>query len=439
MKSLTHSPGRRAARLWTSRFGAAACISAVVLFMSGCGGSGGGTSSRPPGGGANPATRTVSVSTESVAPGDGSPNVKATTLFGELEKPWGLAFLPDGGMLVTQKGGQMVIVRNDGNQSTVTPVAGNVPAVASDGQGGLLDVQVDPASTSGETWVYWTFSEPGSGPDAGKAGTAVARGRLIDDSLQDISVIFRQVPKVNGGNHFGSRLVFRGDGTLFVALGERFQDQPDAPTYLFAQNLETHLGKVVRINKDGSAASGNPYVGVPNALPEIWSLGHRNPQGAALHPETGELWVSEHGPRGGDEVNIAASSKNYGWPLRSYGCPYTFPEATDSCRVGGGNHQAAGFVEPLTTWLPVSSAPSGMAFYTGAKLREWQGNLFVGALASKSLWKLTVSADRKKVDAKQELFKNDFGRIRDVRQGRDGWLYLLTDESSTGKLIRIER
>ncbi len=260
--------------------------------------------------------------------------IKATPLAVRLNDPWGLAFLPDGRMLVTQRGGSFVIVKADGSAVDAT-VTGPVPAVATSGQGGLLDVALDPEFGTNQT-IYWTYSEPGTGG----AGTAVARGRLSGSALSDVAVIYRQTPKVSGGNHFGSRLVFRSDNTLYVTLGDRGQDAPEAPTADHAQNLAKTLGKVVRINRDGSAATGNPSLGA-GALPEVWSYGHRNPQGAALRPGTDELWLTEHGPRGGDELNVAVAGKNYGWPLRSYGCPYSFAESDPACRPGGtGGAQA---------------------------------------------------------------------------------------------------
>ncbi len=337
--------------------------------------------------------------------------------------PWGLAFLPDGRALVTQKGGAMVVVAAGGS-SVGAPLTG-VPAVHSAGQAGLLDVAIDPDFAT-VPWVYWTYSEPGSGVDAGKSGTAVARGRLSGGSLTEVTVIFRQLPKVTGDGHYGSRLAFRADKTLFVTLGERQLGSP-------AQDLGMHLGKVVRINRDGSVPAGNPSLAA-GARSEIWSYGHRNPQGAAIHPTTGELWECEHGPQGGDEVNICRAGGNYGWPIKSYGCNYGDPVG-DACRIGGGTH-APTYVEPLTTWTPTSIAPSGLAFYTGALMPEWQGNLFLGALAGQALWRMTLSGDT--VVSREPLFTSLGERIRDVRQGPDGALYLLTD-SSAGRIVRIGR
>lgn len=328
-----------------------------------------------------------------------------------------MAFLPDGRILVTQKGGSLVIVSANG-QSVGAPISG-VPAVASTGQGGLLDVALDPDFAS-TPWIYLSYSEPGSGAEAGSSGTAVARGRLVGNALLDVAVIFRQMPKAGGSGHFGSRLVFGADKALFVTLGERQLGSP-------AQDLSGHLGKVVRINRDGSLPAGNPNLG-PGSRPELWSYGHRNPQGAALHPATGELWLNEHGPQGGDEVNIARAGNNYGWPIKSYGCNYGAPVG-DACRIGGGTH-APTYVEPLTYWVPTSIAPSGMAFYTGSMFPEWQGNLFMGALAGQALWRLTLNGNS--VVSREALFPG--ARVRDVRQGPDGALYLLTD-----RIVRIAR
>ncbi len=360
--------------------------------------------------------------------------IKATVLGASLSSPWGLAFLPDGRMLVTQKAGSMVIVRADG--SGVDATLTGVPAVNSSGQGGLLDVAIDPdfATTS---WVYISYSENGSGG----AGTALARGRLVGNALQKgdgtggVDVIWRQQPKVTSDVHYGSRIVFRPDKTLYLTAGERGQDNPAAPGSANAQNVTKTLGKVVRLNRDGSIPLDNPVIPQPGALPGLYSLGHRNPQGAALRPGSSELWLTEHGPQGGDELNRVLPGLNYGWPIKSYGCPYGSPVG-DACRVGGGTH-APSYEEPKTYWVPTSTAPSGLTFYNGDRFPEWQGNLFAGALASQTLWRIVLDASfnvttREEVAVVKALGK----RIRDVRQGPDGWLYLLTDD---GALVRIER
>lgn len=324
-------------------------------------------------------------------------------------------------MLVTQKGGSIVRLAADG-RSTVATLTG-VPAVASAGQGGLLDIALDPDFAT-TPWVYISYAEPGTGAEAGKSGTAVARGQLVGNALQNLAVIFRQSPKASSSKQFGCRLVFRGDKTLFVALGELDLGSP-------AQDLGTTLGKVVRINRDGSFPTDNPNMGA-GALKGIWSLGHRNPEGAALHPSTGELWISEHGPQGGDEINISRAAGNYGWPLVSYGCNYGDPVG-NACRIGGGTH-APTYVEPLTYWVPTSIAPSGLAFYTGSMFPEWQGQLFCGALAGQALWRLTLSGNT--VSDRTSMYGNLGERFRDVRQAPDGSILLLTD---SGKLMRISR
>jgi aldose sugar dehydrogenase len=343
----------------------------------------------------------------------------ASTFTSGLKNPWGMAFLPDGRMLVTQKAGALVIVSADGK--TVGAPVGGVPAVHSAGQGGLLDVALDPDFAT-DPWVYLSYSEPGDGG----SGTAVARGRLSGNTLQDLSVIFRQLPKVSGNGHYGSRLVFGRDKTLFVTLGERQKGSP-------AQDLASHLGKIVRIQRNGSVPADNPKLGA-TARPEIWSYGHRNVQGAALHPGTGELWEVEHGPQGGDEINIARAGANHGWPVRSYGCNYG-DRVSDACRIGGGTH-APEFVEPLTYWVPTSIAPSGLAFYTGSMFPEWQGNLFVGALAGQALWRVVLNGNT--VVSREALFASLGERIRNVTQGPDGALYLLTDGAS-GRIVRVAR
>jgi glucose/arabinose dehydrogenase len=363
----------------------------------------------------------------------GGPPVAVTFATG-LASPWAMAFLPDGRLLVTERAGRIRLVSADG-RAVSAPLSG-VPAVRAAGQGGLLDLVVDPdfdfATT---TWVYWTYAEDGGG---GSSGTAVARGRLDAAALAltDVQVIFRQLPKVDGDGHYGARLVFANDAdkTLFVTLGERQKDDPASPTGRHAQAPGSHLGKVVRIHRDGRVPADNPFVGVPGYRPETYSLGHRNPQGAALHPVTGELWLSEHGPRGGDEVNRVVAGANFGWPLRSYGCPYGSPIGA-SCQVGGGAH-APEFVEPVSYWVPTSIAPSGLTFYTGAAFPEWRGSLFTGALAGKAVWRVSLSGATEA--AREPLFTSIGARIRDVRQGPDGWIYLLTD-GDDGRIVRIQR
>ena len=361
-------------------------------------------------------------------PGAGGLAARAVTFTSGLENPWGLAFLPDGRLLVTERPGRMRIVSADG--STLSAPLAGVPAVHAAGQGGLLDVAIDPEFTT-TPWVYWSYAEDG----AGGSGTAVARGLLNGTTLDNVQVIFRQLPKISGSDiHYGARLVFANDGRLFVTLGERGTDDPAAPTPDNAQNLGKHLGKVVRINRDGSVPTDNPYIGVSGARPEIYSVGHRNPQGAALNPATGELWLDEHGPQGGDEINRVQAQHNYGWPLRSYGCPYGSAVGV-GCQVGGGTH-FPNFEEPLDHWVPISTAPSGMMFYTGSQFPEWQASVFVGALVDRLVWRLPLQGNS--VGAREALFSDLGERIRDVRQGPDGFIYLLTD-SADGRIVRIER
>ncbi|WP_432720523.1 PQQ-dependent sugar dehydrogenase [Jeongeupia wiesaeckerbachi] len=344
-------------------------------------------------------------------------NWMTTTVAQGLVHPWGLAFLPDGRMLVTERPGRLRIVTPGGALSA--PVAG-VPGVYASGQGGLLDVALDPKFADNRL-VYLSYAEAGRD---GLAGTAVARAKLVETggkaSLGALQVIFRQQAKVDGGAHFGSRLVFARDGTLFITLGERYQRDR-------AQDLGTHLGKVVRIHADGSVPADNPFITRQGALPEIWSYGHRNPQGAALNPANGRLWTVEHGARGGDEINIPQAGANYGWPVITYGRDYS------GFKIGEGTAKP-GMQQPVYYWDP-SIAPSGMAFYTGNRHPDWRGSLFIGALKDAMLVRLTLSGDR--VVAEERLLQQEKHRIRDVRQGPDGWIYLLTDEDD-GKILRLQ-
>jgi aldose sugar dehydrogenase len=306
----------------------------------------------------------------------------------------------------------MRIVTQDGKLSA--PLTG-VPKVLNEGQGGLLDVILDPAFDKTKL-IYFSYAEP----EAGKAGTAVARARLTDTALEEVRVIFRQQPKVGGGNHFGSRLAFARDGTLFIGLGERFNHSDRA------QTLDNHLGKVVRINSDGTVPPDNPFIKTKDALPEIWSYGHRNIQGMAVHPVTGEVWIHEHGPRGGDEINIPKAGKNYGWPEASYGSHYSMVPIPDE-------HASRGFVEPIHYWTP-SIAPAGMAFYTAARFPAWKNSLFLGALAKQYLTRVMLNGE--KVTGEEKLLEALDERIRDVRQSPDGYIYVLTD-SEDGKVVRV--
>ena len=345
-------------------------------------------------------------------------SVTATAIVKGLDHPWAVAFLPDQqGFLVTERPGALRFVSRDGKLSA--PLSG-VPQVWAKGQGGLLDVVLSPDFKE-DRLVYLSYAEGGG--QGGTAGTAVGRGRLSDDlsSLKDFQVILRQAPKLSTGNHFGSRLVFDRDGYLFVTLGEN----NDRPT---AQDLDKLQGKVVRIYPDGRVPDDNPFVGQPGARPEIWSYGPRNPQGAALNPWTGTLWENEHGPRGGDEINIIERGKNYGWPLATHGINYSLlpiPEAKGKT--------AEGTVAPHHVWEK-SPAISGMAFYDADRFKAWQHNLFIGALASQELIRLQFDGD--KVVHEERLLGELKARIRDVRQGPDGFLYVLTDEAD-GVLYQV--
>jgi len=341
---------------------------------------------------------------------------RVETVASGLENPWSLAFLPDGRKLITERPGRLRILAPDGK--LLKPVTG-LPAVAAVGQGGLLDVAPSPDFLTSRV-LYFTFTEPrgliGN-------GTSLARAKLVDDKdgakLTELKIIFRQEPAVAGGFHFGSRIAFARDGTLFVTLGERYRR--DA-----AQDLSTHLGKVLRLKSDGTVPPDNPFVNLSHAKPEIWSYGHRNPQGAAIHPATGKLWIHEHGPRGGDEINIPEKGKNYGWPVVGYGLEYS----------GARLHASAekeGMTPPIHQWTP-SIAPSGMLFYSGSAFPAWRGNLFVGALAGQHLARLEL--DGEKVIAEEKLLAGLGVRIRDVREAPDGTIWLLTDHRD-GKVLRL--
>lgn len=341
-------------------------------------------------------------------------DLKTVVVARGLDHPWSVAFLPDGRYLVTERAGRLRIVDADGRVGA--PLQG-LPAIDAGGQCGLLDVVLDPKFAD-NALVYFSYAEAGDGGNS----TAVARGKLQGDRLADVQVIFRQVPKVSSRQHCGSRLVFARDGRLFVTLGDRFSRKDDA------QNLGNHLGKVVRIEADGGVPADNPFVDKSGAMPEIWSLGHRNVQGAALNPASGELWINEHGPQGGDELNIVRAGRNYGWPLLTYGRNYV-----TGTRIGEEGPKP-GFEQPLKYWVPVSVAPSGMAFLTSDRYPGWQGDLFIGTLRDQRLIRLRLDGDR--VVDEQRLLGRLEERIRDVRQGPDGWLYILTDNAN-GRLLRL--
>jgi glucose/arabinose dehydrogenase len=334
--------------------------------------------------------------------------LKVDAVANGLDHPWGLAFLPDGRMLVTERSGTLNIVTMKGEK---TRVAG-APEVYARGQGGLLDVALAP-DFSASGLIYLSYSEPGGDG----AGTAVARGKLVEGRLDDVEVIFRQQPKVSGGAHFGSRLAFAPDGKLFVTMGDRFKFDP-------AQDLGSHIGKIIRINADGSVPKDNPFVGKSGAKPEIWSYGHRNVQGAAINPETGALWSHEFGPLGGDELNRPEAGKNYGWPLVSWGRHY------DGKAIAKPSSRPE-FATSIRHWVPAIS-PSGMTFYTSDRIPGWRGNILIGGLSSEAIIRLTLNGGD--VTGEERL---DMGaRIRNVRQGPDGAVYALTD-SGNGRILKL--
>lgn len=343
-------------------------------------------------------------------------DLRPVTVARGLAQPWALAFLPDGRMLVTERAGRLRIVGADGRVGE--PLRGLPPVVAR-GQCGLLDVVLDPKFGENRR-VYWTYAEPGEDGN----GVAVARGRLQDGEVTDVQVIFRQRPRVDSSLHCGSRLAFAPDGRLFVGLGDRFSRKDDA------QNPANHLGKIVRIEPDGQVPRDNPLLGRAGAASEVFSLGHRNIQGLAIHPVTGELWQTEHGPRGGDELNVVKAGGNHGWPLVTYGRNYGI-----GTRIGEEGPKA-GFEHPLTWWVPTSVAPSGLAFVTSDRYPGWQGSLLMGMLRGQGLARLSL--DGRRVVAEERLLEALQARIRDVRQGPDGWLYVLID-GADGQIIRLER
>jgi len=337
--------------------------------------------------------------------------LRVKTVAEGLEHPWAVAFLPGGHMLVTERPGRMRIIDP---ASKVSPPLKGVPQVAAVGQGGLLDVVLAPDFSQSRR-IYFSFSEPRDGGN----GTSVASAVLGDNELTDLKVIFRQVPAVDSPGHFGSRLVFARDGSLFVTLGERQLKH----FTIRAQDLETHFGKIVHIKPDGTAASDNPFLTVPGAKPEIWSYGHRNVQGAALHPDTGELWTTEHGPKGGDELNRSKAGANYGWPLVTYGISYN----GDKLGIG---EQRVGIEPPVHYWVP-SIGTSGLTFYTGNRFPKWDRQLFAGGLYGMVV-RLELRDNR--VVHEERLEFNQ--RVRDVREGPDGLLYVLTD-SAQGELLSV--
>ncbi len=339
--------------------------------------------------------------------------IQVETVVDGLQHPWALAFLPDGRMLVTERPGRIRVVTPDGKMSP--PIAG-LPKVFARSQGGLLDVVVDRGFSQNRT-IYFCYAEPsGSG-----ARTALARARLAEEPyVENLRVIFRQEGPLSTGNHFGCRIVQMPDNNLFLTMGDHFTPRDEA------QNLSNHLGKIVRIAPDGSVPNDNPFTGRRGAKPEIWSYGHRNSQGAALNPSSGKLWMHEHGPRGGDEINIPQAGKNYGWPVIGFGIDYS------GAKIHEGTSKP-GMEQPIRQWTPVI-APSGMAFYTADLFPQWKNNLFIGGLATQTLVRLEL--DGEKVTKEERLLQELRQRIRDVRVGPDGALWLLTD-SANGQLLRL--
>lgn len=415
----------RSARWWLP-------VVIVLLIVMSCGGGGGNTVAQQttPAAG-NPPTTNPPANPGSTAQAAGPLTV--TDITTSLSSPWGMAFLPGGSALVTERAGTLRIVSPTGGVSAAIT---GVPAVDSRGQGGLLDVALDPAFASNQR-IYLSFAKPSANAADGNH-TAVARAVLNTTtlSLSNVTVIFEQLPKVVSTGHFGSRLVFDKNGYLFVTLGDRQSNDQRG----YAQDLSRGHGKVMRITTDGAAAPGNPTLSA-GAQATIWSYGHRNPQGATLHPTTGQLWVNEHGAQGGDELNLSLAGQNYGWPLASYSQEYgsTTPVGTTSL---------AGMQPPVSYWLTrdgsaftggsqSSIAPSGMAIYSGDKFPEFQGNMFLGALAGTALWRVVLGgADGKTEVFRERLLASRGERIRDVRVGPDGWLYLLTDN---GKLLKVSK
>jgi glucose/arabinose dehydrogenase len=345
--------------------------------------------------------------------------VRLVTVTDGLDRPWSVAFLPDGRMLVTERAGRLRVVGKDGRLDPA-PVAG-LPRVDAQGQGGLMDVVLHPGYAS-NGWIYWTYAQKDA---EGRNGTEVARGKLAGAPgawrMENVEVIFRMAPKSGSGQHFGSRLVFDRAGLLYVTLGDRGDKDR-------AQKLDDHAGKILRLTDDGKPAPGNPFAGQVGARPEIYSLGNRNVQGAALHPKTGVLWATEHGPQGGDELNVIKAGTNYGWPVITYGTNYV-----TGTKVGEGTAKA-GMAQPVKHWSP-SPALAGMTFYEGDRFPQWRGDALLATMRAGTL--LRVKLDGERVVEEEALLKGELPRVRDVRIGPDGLVYLLTDLPN-GALLRIE-
>jgi len=339
---------------------------------------------------------------------------RVATMVTGLVNPWSVAFLPDGRMLVTELAGRLRLV-GQGFQLDPKPIEG-LPELVAQGQGGLFDVVLHPQYAQ-NGWIYWAYNAPGPGG----WGTALARGKLLGHRMTEVQVLFSMLPKTRSSHHFGGRIVFDKYGMLYLTLGDRGDKAR-------AQKLDDHAGSVIRLHDDGRVPANNPFVRGAGAFTEKWTLGNRNIQGAALHPVTGELWTHEHGPQGGDEVNVMRSGLNYGWPVITYGVEYGL-----GSKIGEGQTKP-GMVQPVHVWVP-SIAPSGMAFVSGSQFPQWQGDLLVGALRGQMLVRLTLSGE--KVIKEERLLQGRLGRIRDVRMGPDGFVYLLTDDAQ-GALLRLE-
>ena len=332
-----------------------------------------------------------------------------------LENPWSMAFLPDGRMLITERAGRLRLVTKS-FQLHPTPIAG-LPKIKAAGQGGLFDVAIHP-DYAANGWIYWAYNEPG----AGGWGTALARGKLQGTQMTSVEVLFSMRPKSRKNQHFGGRIVFDTGGFVYLTLGDRGDRDR-------AQKMDDHAGSVIRLHDDGRVPEDNPFVKLKGALPEKWTLGNRNIQGAALHPQTGKLWTHEHGPQGGDEVNLMSAGKNYGWPVVTHGANYGL-----GTKIGEGQTKA-GMAQALKIWVP-SIAPSGMAFVNSQEFPEWSGNLLVGSLRAQTLVRLELDGDT--VVGEERLLVGQIGRIRDVRVAEDGLIYLLTD-APNGALFRLTR
>ncbi|MGE0362926.1 MAG: PQQ-dependent sugar dehydrogenase [Vicinamibacterales bacterium] len=406
---------------WTAAGAAAIAVAGVAVYavlaaMQPARGGWPGVDSRPP----NAPSQQPAFDGQTRAPAQAlGVEFEVVTVADGLDDPWGLAFLPDGRMLVTERPGALRVVNTDGSRSA--PLTG-LPAVDGRGQGGLLDVTLDPEYDANHR-IYWSYAEPRTG---GANHTAVARGTLADGeapAVDGVEVIFQQAPSLRSTLHFGSRLVWHRDDTLFITMGDRSITEGR----MQSQRLDGLLGKIARINRDGSIPADNPYVGRADVPPALWSIGHRNIQAAALHPQTGELWAVEHGTRGGDEINIARAAHDFGWPTIAYGIEYGGGPIT------GGFTRHPAMEQPRYYWDPVI-APSGMAFYTADLFPAWQGSLFIGGHGSRELVRLSLDGER--VIGEERLLGDRREPIRDVRQGPDGALYLLTD-GGNGKLLKL--